>query len=339
MPAPNSLKAAVETLRSYRDLLYLFQAACVHTDMPIEKSPPYLCYAALQKKITLVHAYMENVLYINLRIQRIYAAFAGSYEFMDTEDWQPPTLLLNMAHRQASRIPGGLAQGFNAFHFSNTTALATTVQLPEMVEILHQEHLFFVQNANGSTVLHLAAHQSIGVLKKLFLELWYLGMPERIKLLHIVNKQGWTALIEAIHYGAKTHVKWLLCAGSDVDYIPNTAHGNNWPPIAHAVASAPTADYSACLDVLIRHNANVNIHIGPSATALTLACHMGNFFSVRQLVAAGAAIVLKNCDEKQQPISIARREGHVAIADWLQQVYDNSQESAEQAALKRQKTR
>lgn len=348
-PAPSSLKATVETMRSYRDLLHLFQA-CVHTTTPIEGSPSHICYAALQKKLSLMRTYMETCLKRNT-IQKIYENVNCSHErianrIVDTaidvvDILESSTLLHHISISEEDLALAYLSQGSDTstLFFSRTTALEMAIKrgLSMVVKTLCQEPCFFAQNAHGCTMLHLATHPSdIKTLRMLLSQLCYQekNSEKRYKILHIVNSKGYTALVEAIHRGAVKHVELLLNAGSGVDYIPHTKHPTNWPPIAHAVFSAPTTHSSVCLDALIRHKANVNISIGPSATPLTLACHTGNFFSVQRLVTAGADIVLKDCDEGQQPISIARREGHPEIADWL----EKEVKLKHQVSYKRRKT-
>lgn len=343
-PQGTTLCETVEEMRVYRDLLHLFHACInVYNEPSMEDKTSFikheylvlLGYDALQKRIKQVRTRLIAFLMPTTLIQSIYARVDCSRMriqsnpikvAVDVLDMlEAPPLLNLILQAQENKAIALLKCGADTRvrFFSGMTALEMAIKkgLVETIEALvsHNEKLLDMRDAQDRTPLHLAAQQtSSAVLETLLKKLW---QYRDLKIcLRAVDQWGLTPLTEAIQMGHVRHVRLLLKAGSDANHVPMIGNTPSWPPIAHAVTHTAPNQPSESLTLLIAHRADVNLSIGPSATALTMACHVGNLDLVQQLVKAGARLHLEECEEKQQPIARARRQGHMHVVTWLEQL-------------------
>lgn len=340
-PQGTTLHETFNELRAYRDLLHLFHACInVYDEPSMEEPTSYikrdqlkrLKYDALQTRMLDVRARLTAFLtpisampnihaHINYQSAEHMHAYPMQSAVSVLNLWETPSLLNYIFTSNDTDAKNLIDCGAdtNEQFFSGETTLEMAIQkeLPTTVRALVTRNPTLLYQGNHATLLHRAAASTSSVILKFLLTtLWH--RKELKKRLHVSDQLGLTPLTEALQLGHVKHVKLLLEANSRVDHVTGLGDAPTWPPIAYAVAHAAPHQSSPCLALLIEHRADVNMSIGPSATALTLSCHLGNLYVVKQLVTAGAKLHLEECKEEQQPIAFARKEGHDHIVNWIE---------------------
>lgn len=131
----------------------------------------------------------------------------------------------------------------------------------------------------------------------------------RPDLVRKVNKDGWTALHLAAHYGHDRLVKMLLAYGAD----PNARSQNDLAntPI-HAAAAGGSKSLGA-IRTLLAYGADVNATQHGGYTALHAAAQNGDRAMVDLLLARGADPAMRSTDG-MNAATFAREKGHAEIA-------------------------
>jgi ankyrin repeat protein len=134
-------------------------------------------------------------------------------------------------------------------------------------------------------------------------------------LANAVSSDGFGPLGLAAFFGQAGVMKVLLQAGAD----PNIASKNPMKvtPLHSAVANRDTERALKMANLLLAHNAAVNIAQHGGWTPLQQAAAHGNLELVRVLLDKGADISAK-ADDGRTAIDLAREGGHQATADLLQ---------------------
>lgn len=346
-PAGTSLLDTVKEIQFYLDFLHLFQTSRRHYSATLPNlkgitviSSPYRMQddplAALQKRV--------NTAYKRLM------GFLGT--FNDTRGLLPPDCSFEQVQSYPLQLAVNLLDVMESPPFLKNIRMQNQPAALKLLECGATETLRFpsgatpleisirfdlqhvvkmlcnklkkldAYNHEQNTPLHLAVKLPSTHILKLLLEHPYYKQESALEA---VNAEGYTALMHAAQLGRSFHLCALLKANSEV----NATCPEGWTALAHAIAHSPTDglenEPNACVELLINHRASVNLPIGPAATALTLACHLGKLGIVQQLVRAGAFIYLPDCDESNQPIERARVNGFIAIIEWLEaQSYPNN---------------
>lgn len=119
------------------------------------------------------------------------------------------------------------------------------------------------------------------------------------------NQFGDTALLLAVLKGQIEAVQALIDKGADLN-------SSGWTPLHYTVF----ADSREITALLIAKGANLDTRAPNGQTALMLAVKFGKTDLVRQLIDAEADVDLADY-EGVSPLQLARKLGHVEIADYL----------------------
>ena len=177
-------------------------------------------------------------------------------------------------------------------------------KFPDCMDLLLEQTVNVnAPTSNGNTALHFAAYEGdVECLEDLLK-----AKPQ----LTLKNDKGFTPLHKAIQRGHADFAAALIQHRAEVDPTDN----KGFTPLHWAALK----NHVACVQLLITNNANLHAQTPPAlVTPLLLAAMKGHKESVSALLDAGADHTL--CDKYgQSPADIARKKGHVACAELLEE--------------------
>jgi ankyrin repeat protein len=128
---------------------------------------------------------------------------------------------------------------------------------------------------------------------------------------NLAEGTGVTPLMAACWYGQYEIAKTLV----ERRAIVNIADKNGYTPLIGA-ASSNTEAGAKCVQLMLQHNARVNVHTDDGETALTVAAFYASEQGVKDLVASGANTHWKNAEgETAKQIACGRDVGRIATHD------------------------
>lgn len=136
------------------------------------------------------------------------------------------------------------------------------------------------------------------------------SLDQDSNLVNQVAADGFPPLSLACYFGKRTIANYLLEAGADIHAV--ATNGSNIQALHAAVARN---DAQIC-EWLLQKGADINATQTQGVTALHSAVHRGNMAMVKLLVQHGADKQAK-MDNGDTPVSIAEREGHKEISEYL----------------------